>query len=64
MCSDDEDFLNTPGIRIYNDRNKKDWADVNDNQFSGMVKDSTYPSVLDWECKQDTLYRKKGDKVK
>ena len=36
MYSDDEDFLNTPGIRIYNDRNQKDIAYVNDNRFSGI----------------------------
>jgi hypothetical protein len=37
MYSDDEDFLSTPGINIYNDRNQKDIAGVDDNQFSGMV---------------------------
>ena len=36
MCSDDEDFLYTQGIRIYNDRNEKDIAYVGDNLFSGM----------------------------
>ena len=36
MCSDDEDFLNTPGIGIYNDRNQKDFAGVADNLFSGL----------------------------
>ena len=36
MHSDDEDFLNTPGIRIFNDRNKKDFAFVFDNLFSGI----------------------------
>ena len=36
MCSDDKDFLFTPGIRIYNDRNQKDIAYVGDNLFSGI----------------------------
>jgi hypothetical protein len=36
MQSDDEDFLSTPGITIYNDRNQKDLASVNDNLFSGI----------------------------
>ena len=36
MCSDDEWFLNTPGIRIFNDRNHTDIAFVNDNEFSGI----------------------------
>ncbi len=36
MYSDDELFLDTPGIRIYNDRNQKDYAYVSDNQFSGI----------------------------
>ncbi len=36
MQSDDEDFLSTPGITIYNDRNKEDFTHVFDNQFSGM----------------------------
>ena len=36
MYSDDEDFLETPGIRIYNDRNQKDIAFVRDNIFSGI----------------------------
>ena len=35
MYSDDEDFLNSPGIRIYNDRNEEDYAFVSDNEFSG-----------------------------
>ena len=36
MHSDDEYFLNSPGIAIYNDRNKKDIAYVHDNLFSGI----------------------------
>ena len=36
MISDDEDFLNSPGIGIYNDRNQKDYAYVDDNKFSGI----------------------------
>ena len=36
MHSNDEYFLFTPGIEIYNDRNEKDIAFVRDNQFSGM----------------------------
>ena len=36
MLSDDEDFLSTPGITIYNDRNQKDIAVVHDNLFSGI----------------------------
>ncbi len=36
MCSDDEDFLSTPGIEIQNDRNQKDIAYVENNQFSGI----------------------------
>ena len=36
MHSDDEDFLDTPGIGIENDRNQKDYALVRDNQFSGI----------------------------
>jgi hypothetical protein len=64
MYSDDEEFLNTPEITIYNDRNQKDYAIVRDNQFSGMEKDSTYPNVYSGEYPQDGLYRKKGDKFK
>ena len=36
MISNDEYFLNTPGIGIYNDRNQNDIAYVNDNIFSGI----------------------------
>ncbi len=36
MFSDDEWFLDTPGIKIYNDRNEEDIAGVNENQFSGI----------------------------
>ncbi len=36
MHSNDDYFLNTPGITIYNDRNKKDIAVVDDNLFSGI----------------------------
>ncbi len=36
MASNDEDFLDTPGIRIYNDRNEEDFAYVDDIVFSGM----------------------------
>ena len=36
MHSDDEWFLYTQGIRIYNDRNQKDIAYVDDNIFSGI----------------------------
>ena len=36
MHSDDEWFLYTQGIRIYNDRNQKDYALVRDIQFSGI----------------------------
>ncbi len=36
MNSNDGDFLDTPGIRIKNDRNIKDIAGVNENQFSGI----------------------------
>jgi len=36
MVSNDEIFLYTPGIQIYNDRNQKDIAYVFDNLFSGM----------------------------
>ena len=36
MDSDGEYFLNTPGIGIYNDRNQKDFADVDDIIFSGI----------------------------
>ncbi len=36
MASNDDYFLYTPGIAIYNDRNQKDWAVVSDNEFSGM----------------------------
>ena len=46
MKSNDEWFLRTPGIRIHNDRNQKDLASVEDNEFSGMESDSTYPNVL------------------
>ncbi len=64
MQSNDEWFLCTTGIAIYNDRNRQDLAYVFDNEFSGMVKDSTYPNVYSGECTQDNLYQKKGDKVK
>ncbi len=64
MVSDDELFLNAPGIEIFNDRNQKDYAVVVDNQFSGILKDSTYPIVLPGECTCDELYYKKGEKVK
>ena len=56
MCSDDEDFIRTPGIRIHNDRNQKDLASVEDNEFSGMESDSTYPNVLLQEYKKNSLY--------
>ncbi len=36
MVSDDDYFLTTPGIIIYNDRNQKDIAGVLDTLFSGM----------------------------
>ena len=36
MESNDEWFLDTPGITIYNDRNQKDIAYVFDIQFSGI----------------------------
>ena len=36
MILNDELFLDTPGIRIYNDRNEKDFAYVSDNRFSGI----------------------------
>jgi hypothetical protein len=36
MHSDDEDFLDTQGIRIYNDRNQEDIAYVSDKLFSGI----------------------------
>ncbi len=64
MWSDDEWFLDAPGIRIYNDRNQKDFAVVDDNLFSGMEKDSTYPNVYEGEFPFDFLYWKEGDKVK
>ncbi len=64
MWSDDKWFLRIPGIVIANDRNQKDYAGVDDNLFSGMQTDTTYPNVLSWEYIQDNLYGKKGDKVK
>ena len=36
MYSDNQWFLETPGIRIFNDRNQKDYAYVNNNMFSGI----------------------------
>ena len=36
MLSNDEWFLNTPGIIIQNDRNEEDFAVVNDKLFSGI----------------------------
>ncbi len=36
MVSNDDNFLYTPGIAIFNDRNQKDIAGVRDNEFSGM----------------------------
>ena len=36
MYSDDEWFLNAPGIGIYNDRDEEDLAYVHDIEFSGM----------------------------
>jgi len=36
MISDDEDFLSTIGIEIYNNRNKKDVAYVDDFFYEGM----------------------------
>jgi hypothetical protein len=36
MQSNDKDFLFTPGIRIFNDRNEEDFACVDDNLFSGI----------------------------
>ena len=36
MSSDDKYFLATEGIRIFNNRNKKDIADVDDNLHEGM----------------------------
>ncbi len=62
MESNDEEFLYTPGITIYNDRNQKDYAVVRDNKFSGMETDSTYPNVYEGEYSVDQLYAKKGDK--
>ena len=56
MKSNNEWFLRTPGIRIHNDRNQKDLASVEDNEFSGMESDSTYPNVLSQEYKTNSLY--------
>jgi hypothetical protein len=36
MESSDEFFLSTPAIDINNNRNEKDIACVDDNQYSGM----------------------------
>ena len=36
MCSDDKWFLSTKGIRIYNNRNEKDYVYIYDNFFEGM----------------------------
>ena len=36
MSSNDEWFFDAPGITIYNDRNQKDIASVDDNEFSGI----------------------------
>ena len=36
MISDDRYFLNTKGIRIYNNRNEKDKDYVNENFYEGM----------------------------
>ena len=36
MYSDDDYFLSTPGIDIYNDRDEEDIAYVLDNLFSGI----------------------------
>ena len=56
MYSDNEEFLFTQGITIFNDRNEKDIAYVSDNEFSGMESDSTYPNVLSQEYKTNSLY--------
>jgi hypothetical protein len=37
MISNDKYLLTTQGILIYNNRNEKDYACIDDNEYSGMT---------------------------
>ena len=43
MDSNDEDFLFINGLRIYNNRSKKDFARIRENLFEGIEIHQHYP---------------------
>jgi hypothetical protein len=61
MESDDTYFLSTPGIEIKNNRSNKDYASVDDIQYSGCCLNNTYPKKEYLTYDQDDAYWKKGD---
>ena len=63
MGSNIEDFLNIIGLRIYNDRSKKDYVFLNENLFEGMEIQGDYPKKGQEIKNKDTAYGKKGDKI-
>jgi hypothetical protein len=62
MWSDDEYFLGTQGITIYNNRNQSDMASVYDNKFYELESVNGYPKVEMEQYPDDRLYGKKGEK--
>ena len=63
MVSDNQYFLATNGIGIKNNCNEKDIAFIDDNFYSGIFKNITYPKSLSGEYLSDWFYGEKRDKV-